>query len=164
MAFPREAVTPDTRHVPLHPAGERGRDRRHPRSGSGRPERQQGLQRRPPAIRHPRLIPARHRQVTAASDEGSSDQRGWRSGDQGADPPQSREEPGGRPDAAARHDRRRGRRAATAAPDEGDAWLKGETVDRQDQARPRQGAARARRRMKVIDRRREITGSSGGWP
>src|SRR5438552_11089064 len=141
-----QAVIHDPRPV-YHPAGKRGRDRRHPRTGCGRPERQQGLQRRPPAVQHKHLVPARHRQGAAAPDEGPSDQCGRRCGDQGTDPPQPREEPGGRLRAPARHDRRRGGGAAPAAPDEGDARFEGATGQWQDQARQGEGAARARRRV-----------------
>src|SRR5712691_4272846 len=121
---------------------ERDRDQRDSRSGSGGPERQQGVLGGAPALRHQRLLAPRALEGAAPGLARPAHHARRRPRHQGAAAPQPRAQPRSGARAPARARRARGGRAAATQADPADPELAEKAPRKQDQARTGQEAAR----------------------
>src|SRR5690606_3355101 len=132
----------DSRHVPHQPRRERACLQLHPRLGSGRTECQQGLKRRPAALRRAQFAVAPRKREAAAGAAGrAAADVGWRAGADGAAVSQPRAQPRGCDRPPERTDPSGGNRAEGAAGDEADAGLEAAAPGREDPARRPPGPA-----------------------
>src|SRR6185295_5177815 len=137
----------------LHARGarERNADHRGARAGRRRPERQQGLERRAPALRRARLVPAGGGEGAAAQLRRPAHYAHRRGGDQVAAAPQPGDEPRRGDRAPERAGRGGGPRAEETQGDAADVLVENEAARWQAAPRPDQGTPREIRATRRLE-------------